>query len=313
MNRRKFFTGTALSAAGIMASGSLLGFTSKDNSVFPGSDISGAASYNLMKDVMKYRKMDAHIHVDLYHGGPDENIRFADMMGIEKMFISRPITSGAGTPKDFIESNDIVLRAVKKYPDRFIGQLTVNVEHQKESLEEIKRCLDLGMVGLKVYTQVKINNPLFYPIIEKMADLKMIIHMHAVCQLGIGGYRMKYDTKIRPNTSIPEDFVDIAKRYPEAMFQYAHIGAGGDWEYTCKMLKSSPNVYVDSSGSSNDEYMLNFAVKELGEDRIFFGSDNCYYQSVGKVLAANLTETQKKKIFFDNYNNVLKKSGNHVN
>ncbi|GEO04752.1 metal-dependent hydrolase [Adhaeribacter aerolatus] len=271
-----------------------------------------AASYNLMKDVLKYRKLDAHVHVNLYHGGPEENIKFADRLGIEKLFISRPITSGPGTPQDFIESNNIVLKAIKQYPDRFIGQFTVNVEHQQESLVEIKRCVDLGMVGLKVYTQVKINNPLFFPIVEKMADLKMIIHMHAMLQLGLGGYRMKYDTKMRPNTSIPEDFVDIARRYPEAMFQFAHIGAGCDWEYTCKMLKHSPNVYVDTSGSSNDEYMLDYAVKELGEDRVFFGSDNCYYQSVGKVLAANLTETQKKKIFFDNYNRVLKKSGKNI-
>ena len=75
------------------------------------------------------------------------------------------------------------------------------------------------MVGLKVYIQVKINDPLYYPIIEKCIDLNMIILMHAECQLGVGGYRMKYDIKNRPNASIAEDFVDIAKRYPEAMLQ----------------------------------------------------------------------------------------------
>jgi hypothetical protein len=190
---------------------------------------------------------------------------------------------------------------MKKYPDRFLGQLTLNPIFQKESLEEIKRCIDQGMVGLKVYHQVKINNPLFYPIIEKFIDLKMIILMHAECELGIGGYRMKYDAKVRPNASIPEDFVEVAKRYPEAMFQFAHIGAGGDWEYECKMMKACPNIYVDTSG-----------IKQLGEDRLFFGSDNSYYQGVGKILASNLSETQKKKIFFDNYANMLKKGGYHV-
>ena len=53
-------------------------------------------------------------------------------------------------------------------------------------------------------------------------------------------------------------------------------------------------------------------MKLLGEDRLFFGSDNCYYQSVGKILASNLTENQKKKVFFDNYNEILKKSGRNV-
>ncbi len=74
----------------------------------------------------------------------------------------------------------------------------------------------------------------------------MIVFLHAECQLGVGGYRMKYDIKQRPNASIPEDFVDIAKRYPEAIFQWAHIGGGGDWEYMCKALQNSPNVYVDT-------------------------------------------------------------------
>jgi predicted TIM-barrel fold metal-dependent hydrolase len=136
-----------------------------------------------------------------------------------------------------------------------------------------------------------------------------MLHSHSHCQLGVAGYRMKYDTKIKPNTSIPEDFVTVAKRYPELMLQYAHLGGGGDWEYACKAFATYPNIYADTSGSNNAENMVDFAVKYLGEHRVFFGSDNCYYQSVGKILSANLTPAQKSKIFFENYNNVLKKSG----
>ena len=304
ISRRKFFTDTSLSAAGIILGSSLAGCSGKEKQT--------VASYALMKDAMKYRKIDTHAHVNLGHGGPEVQIDFADRLGIEKMVISRPISQGESKPQDFIESNNFVLKAMKMYPDRFIGQAFINPVYQKESLEEINRCLDQGMVGLKVYTQVKINDPLFYPIIEKFIDLKMIILMHAFCQLGMGGYRMKYDIREAPNTSIPEDFVDAAKRYPEAMFQFAHIGGGGDWEYECKMMKDYPNIYVDTSGSNNEENMIDFALKTLGEDRLFFGSDSSYYQSVGKILASNLTETQKKKVFFDNYNNILKKGGYHV-
>ena len=311
INRRKFVSGSALSVAGLMITEKLLGLPVTDSPLsFSGS--AAARPYHLMQDVMKYRKIDSHVHSDLYDGPPENNIAFMDRLGIEKMFISRPITSGEGTPKDFRQYNDLTLNAMKKYPGRLTGQFTVNVPYQKESLEEIQRRVDQGMVGLKVYTQVKINNPLFYPIIEKMINLKMIIHMHSHCQLGLGGYRMKYDTGIRPNTSIPEDFADIAKRYPEAMFQYAHIGGGGDYEYACKMFTNLRNIYVDTSGSNNPEGMVDFAVKQLGEDRVFFGSDNCYYQSVGKILASDLTESQKKKVFFENYNNILKKSGNSI-
>ena len=110
----------------------------------------------------------------------------------------------------------------------------MNPIYPKESLEEIKRCVDLGMAGYKGYTQAKVNNPLYYPIIEKLIDLKMICFMHAELQLGVGGYRMKYDIQERPDATIPEDMAEAAKRYPEAMFQWAHI-ASGDFEYICQM------------------------------------------------------------------------------
>jgi len=106
--------------------------------------------------------------------------------------------------------------------------------------------------------------------------------------------------------------VDIARRYPEGMFQYAHIGGGGDWEYACKAFRNYPNIYVDTSGSNNEEHMINFAIDCLGEDRLFFGCDGSFYQGLGKFFSAELTESQKKKIFFENYNSILKKSGNHV-
>jgi len=312
INRRKFVTGTALSAAGILMSDRVLGMHYAHEVSDVSISESVASKYNLMNEVMKYRKLDSHVHAHLFDGGPEGNIAFADRLGIDKMFISLPAYHGEGTPQEFRSFNDLMLKCMKQYPDRLIGQFTANAIFQKESIEEIKRCVDLGMVGLKVYTQLKINDPLFYPIIEKMIDLKMIIHMHAYAQLGLGGYRMKYDTGIRPNTSIPDDFVDIAKRYPEAMFQYAHIGGGGDWEYACKSFVNYPNIYVDTSGSNNPENMIDSAMKLLGEDRLFFGSDNCYYQSVGKILASNLTENQKKKVFFDNYNEILRKSGRNV-
>jgi len=261
---------------------------------------------------MKYRKIDAHEHVDLYHGGPEVQVDYADRLGIDKLIISRPVISATGTPEEFRESNDHVIKAMKQFPGRIMGQVTLNPTYKRESLEEIKRCIDLGMVGIKVYYQVKINDPLFYPIIEKSIDLKLLILMHSNCQLGMGGYRMKYDTHLNPNTSVPEDFVEISKRYPEAIFQYAHIGGGGDWEYACKAFKNCPNIYVDTSGSNNEAGMIDFALKYLGEDRLLFGTDSSYFQGVGNILSSDLNEVQRKKIFFENYNSILRKGGRDV-
>jgi len=306
INRRKFVTNTAASAAALMMSNKLMGFTPEGEAANP--SFAARKKEAPMEMVLKYRKIDAHAHVGLFGLPISYSLDFADRLGIDKLIVSKPMTRGEGPPDEFRACNDFVMNAVKQHPDRFIGEMTLNPRYKKEALEEIDRCTDQGMVGLKLYTQVKINDPLFYPIIEKFIDLKMIILMHA----GIGHARIKFNPNEPPNVSIPEYFVDIAQRYPEAMFQFAHIGGGVDWEDACKALQHSPNVYVDVSGSNNVANMIDFAMRYIGEDRLLFGCDNSFYQGVGHLFSAKLTDGQRKKIFFDNYNNILRKAGRHV-
>jgi len=307
INRRKFFKDTSLSAAGIMFGSSIVGFTSGKEPVI--------SSYDIMKDVMKYRKIDSHAHVNSIEQA-DYQIDYADRLGIEFLSISRPL--GASSlpisevkPEEFIKRNDLIYSAMKKYPKRYISMFTLNPYFRKESLEEISRRVNQGFAGFKGHALLKINNPLYYPIIEKLIDLKMICMMHAECELGVAGYRPKYDIGTRPQATIPEDMVEVAKRYPEAMFQWAHLSSG-DFEYICKAVKDYPNIYIDLSGSHSEERHVDYAIELLGVDRLFFGTDGSYYQGVGRILASRATESQKRKLFFDNYNNMLRKGGHNV-
>jgi len=307
--RREFLIQAGLSGVGILMSDAFSGCTLKEDTRTDGFD--------LMREVHAYPKIDAHAHVGLKDEDVDKQIEIADRLGIRKMCVSMPITNYSGKepdgPDQVRKNNDLVLKAVKKYPDRYIGFMTLNPIYQKESLEEIDRCVDLGIAGYKGYTQVKFSDPLYYPIIERFTDLNMVMLMHAFVQLGVGGYRPKYDEgQSAKNTTLPEDMVEVAKRYPEGIFQYAHIGGGGDWEYACKAFRNYPNIIADTSGSNNEEYMIDFALELLGEERLVFGCDGSHYQGVGKILAANLTESQREKIFFKNYNHILEQSGNHV-
>jgi predicted TIM-barrel fold metal-dependent hydrolase len=303
ISRRKFFSNTVMSAAGLMVGAGINTCKSKAQPV--------SSSFDIMREVMKYRKIDAHAHINFSLGDVDKQLDFADRLGIEKLSISRPITGNIGTHEEVIMHNNLIIKAIKSHPDRFIGFFTLIPTFAKESLEEIKRCVDSGMSGYKGYLQVKVNDPSYYPVIEKLIDHKMICFMHAYSGIGRGGYRTKYGN-LYPNESTPEDFIDISTRYPQAIFQWAHLGAGGDWEYQCKALKDYPNIYADTSGSNNAGNLINYALKYFGEDRLLFGSDLSYYQSVSKILAADLNESQRKKIFFDNYNNLLKKGGYNV-
>lgn len=305
ISRLSFIKNTAVSTADLLLGKPAGGFVPEHAAV--------AAPYDVVQEILKYPKIDAYAHAYLQDAQAKVQMAYADSLGIEKLFISVPIAKKMGeTPEEIRAYNNLVLKAVKRHPDRLTGQLTINPVHQKASIEEIRRCIGEGMVGMKIYNQVRISNPLFYPVIEKFIDYKMIIHVHGESQLGVGGYRMKYDVKTTPEISLPEDFTAVAKRYPEALFQYAHIGGGSDWEYACKAFRNYPNIYVDTGGSNNEENMIAFAVKTLGEDRVLFGCDGAYFQGAGKIVAADLTPRQKQKVFFDNYNALLKRSGRNI-
>ena len=266
-----------------------------------------ATSLGVLREALRYRKIDSHNH--LTADGPRKLIEAADLLGIERLAVSVPF---AATPEAFRKSNDTVLQAMREFPKRLLGQCIVDPVYQKESLAEMDRCLDAGMIGLgELYDQVKISDPLYYPIIEKCIALKCPIMMHARADLGLvrKGYRL--DAPV--TTSISEDFVAAARRYPEALLIHGHIGGGGDWEYMCKTLRTAPSVYLDTSGSVTDDGMIELAVRELGVARLLFATDLNFESGVGKILAADLTEAQRRAIFWDNFNGILSKRGNHAN
>lgn len=258
----------------------------------------------LFQESLKYRKWDSHSHVFIGNATPEKTVESMDRMGIEK--ISASIPEGI-KPEEFRASNDRVLEAMKQFPDRIMGQCYINPAFNREAIEEIDRCMDHGMVQLgELYTLYKINDPLYYPIVEKCIQLRIPMMMHARCDLGL--WRKGYPSDAPATTSMADDFADIGKRYPEAKIIHAHIGGGGDWEYMCKRLRSAPSIYIDTSGSVSDAGMIDFAVKCLGENRMLFASDMNYETAVGKIMTANLTDSQRKKIFFENYHNLLKKA-----
>ena len=82
-------TGASLSATGVILAGNLSGCSS--------GDAEGKSSYDIMKDVMKYRKIDAHCHPqkDLV-----KQLEIADRLGISKMQISNPVTNFSGTESE---------------------------------------------------------------------------------------------------------------------------------------------------------------------------------------------------------------------
>ncbi|MBC7758910.1 MAG: amidohydrolase family protein [Phormidesmis sp. FL-bin-119] len=307
INRRHFLGASGVTLLGASMSGVLCNVPSRDENEVVSGTLQPEGWKKIFLKAVTYPKIDAHNHI--WDGSNAEQVdESCERLGITKAACSIP---GGKTVQEIRANNDKIIQAMKSHPKRILGQCYVNPKFKKEALDEIDRCVDNGMVMLgELYDAVKINDPLYFPIVERCISHKIPMMLHGVTTLG--NWRSGYLPTNPPNSSVPEDFVDIAKRYPEAMIICGHIGGGGNWEYMCRVLQQAPTIFLDTSGSVSDEGMIDMAVEYLGADRLLFATDMNYETGVGKIMWANLDETGKKKVFFENFNNLLRKAGNHV-
>jgi predicted TIM-barrel fold metal-dependent hydrolase len=253
------------------------------------------------------KKIDAHMHVSagphrFYGCEPESVIDAADRLGIDQLACSVPITGGRwATPDEVRACNDGMLEAMRRYPERILGYCFLNPGYAREALAELERCVVReGMIGVKLYNQYKINDPVVFPLIERTIELGVPILSHA------GRLITAADVASQPLTSHAADFVDVGRRYPEAMIIHGHIAGGGDWQWTLKVLRDAPpSIYLDTAGSVMDNGLLERCVRDVGEDRLLFATDMTMEGGVARVRDAEVTDAQREKIFFRNFERVL--------
>jgi len=207
----------------------------------------------------------------------------------DTFLISAPVTSDQFCPPErFRAANDVVLGAVKRYPNQLRGMCFINPGFTKEALAEIERCRANGFVGVKMYHQYRMDDPVQFPIIEKCIELNMPILMHAG--------KLNFEPESQPRISHGEYFAHVAQRYPEANLIMAHITGGGDWHWQLKAMEKYPNVVLDISGSVIDSPVIEECVARIGAERMLYGTDGSTSAGVGKILAAQISDEDKKTI-----------------
>jgi predicted TIM-barrel fold metal-dependent hydrolase len=248
-----------------------------------------------------------HVEGRRKHWGWGDNRRIidaADRLGIESLVCSIPVVGGRwAEPAEVEECNDDVLAVMREYPGRILGYAFLNPGHTRHALAEIERSVvSNGMVGVKLYNQYKISDPVVFPIIERCIELGVPILSHA------GRLVDAADLARQPLISHAGDFVQVSQRYPEAMIIEGHIAGGGDWEWSLKVLRNAPaNLFLDTSGSVMDAGMIERCVAEVGVDRLLFATDMTMEGGVAKILDADLTDEQRAAIFANNFQAILER------
>lgn len=108
--------------------------------------------------------------------------------------------------------------------------------------------------------------------------------------------------------SLASDLVDFANEFPEARLILAHIGHGwdGDPGHQVRAVQNSRhgNVYADtSSARSITPNLIEWAVREIGAERVLFGTDTPLYHASmqrTRIDHADLNDADKRRILYVN-------------
>ena len=246
---------------------------------------------------------DVHCHITSAAGTtPEERmgqlIPFMDRMKVERVMLSLgyPLVHDP-SPQQLRELNDQVLRAIQRWPDRTLGFVYLNPNHVDFSLLEFDRCVRDGpMVGIKLWVARRCNAAQLDPIVERAATMQAVILQH--CWFNLKGNL--------PGESTPDDLVELAMRHPGAAFIDAHTG--GDWELGIRAIRPAKNVAACVAGFDPTSGVVEMAVRELGAERVVFGSDaagRSFASQLAKVTGADIPETSRRLILRDNLRRML--------
>jgi predicted TIM-barrel fold metal-dependent hydrolase len=233
------------------------------------------------------RIIDAHAHVtsaweelgisrDL-----DDTIRLMDRYAIEVAFSS----DSRSLRGDYRAGNDKLLDAMRRYRGRICGYAVANPWDGQAALDEIERCLDAGMHGIKLHishTKLDYDHPRVLPFFALAVERGVPVLVHC-----FDGGR-----------SIDR----VAAQVPEATIIMGHMG-GYAWPEAVAVAARHPNLYLEICCSCSEIGIVESAVDAVGAERVLFGTDLPLLDpcsSLYKVYDADISERDKATILGGN-------------
>ena len=248
--------------------------------------------------------IDVHCHFGVYReepkgsrqpymGGDGDLVVRRARMANTRLSITSPLTGlmprGNGDP---VEGNKEALAVVGSTEGLLqyviIDPLKPETFDQAEEMLATPKC-----VGIKIHPEEHL-----YPIKEHGEKIFEFAARH----------RAVVDTHSGETNSVPEDFVEFADAFPEAQIIISHLGCGWDeglpHQVRAIQMSKHGNLYTDTSSMmSVTAGLLELAVKEIGADRILYGTDSPLYfapMQRARVDHAEIGDDDKRKILCEN-------------
>jgi hypothetical protein len=240
-------------------------------------------------------------------------LQIAGRMGIERLCLFLRVG-------DTVSEKD-TLEALKRYPDKLLGFIWLSLwqDTVQANVDKLNRWIADGpMIGMKIAgTDGVCSLPVYDPVFERAARLQAAIYVHAWFKTGAGllypnsGQVTEVPPMLpgglyTPNESTPRDVAELAARRPETPVICGH--AGGDWELGIRAVRATPNVLAGIGGSYPTRGFVEMAVRELGAERVVYGSDlpgRSFSSQLAKVHGATISDAGKELIFSGNLQRIM--------
>ncbi len=194
--------------------------------------------------------------------------------------------------------NDHIAGVVDEHPTRFIGLGTLPMQAPDLAIQELERCMSLGLAGVQIGTHVNdwnLNEPALFEVFEAASRLGAAVFVHLWDMMGkdrMPKYWLPWLVGMPAEVSLAISsmiFGGVFERLPKLRVCYAH--GGGAFPGTIGRIVHGFEVRPDLCAVDSDvnprEYLgrfyvdslvhdsdaLRYLVNLVGEDRVALGSD----------------------------------------
>ena len=172
-----------------------------------------------------------------------------------------------------IEQNDYTLESMARFPNRIIGLASLQPAAGKPALQELERCMRLGMRGVgelmpdsQGYSLS--DTALLTPVAEAVASRGGLMLLHVSEPVG-----HLYPGK---GTAFPEDVYHFVQAFPQLTVVCAHWGGGFPfYELMPEVAAAARNVYYDTAASPflYRPQVFSTVASVVGASKILFATD----------------------------------------
>lgn len=252
------------------------------------------------------RVIDVHTHPIFRQdkrgaAGAAQLIRRAQSHGIEHIVALGDVLAFGRLPTEaqLRRINDETAALMQAHPGFVTGFCHLNPTLGERAVRrEVARCAARGFRGLKLEIANNARDACMGPLMEEAEARGLVVLQHAWSMTKIRERRFHTD---------PEDVATLARRFPRVRIIMAHLTGCGVRGVLA--VKACDNVVVDTSGAAPEAGIVEYAVEQLGAERVLYGSDapiRDFGVAIARITGSRLTASEQRMILRDNARALLR-------